>query len=368
MGGGKQAVMCFFFVKGMNISAELVHMMAAGADILKDEKMMNMSIIYGIITVLSLLLAIGYCAFVRKKQIWLVWMYIAVFVVNLGYFALAISKTLEEALLANRIAYLGSVFLPLFMLMTVIEVCRFRYCKWFPAVLICISAVMFLIAASPGYLTCYYDQVSLTFVNGMAKLVRSYGPLHDLYFIYLIIYLGMMIGVILLSFIKKRISSFKHASILVVVGLLNISIWLIEQFINWDFEILSVSYVISELLLLFLYGMIEDYEMMQKMSSTGSKDIYVPAETANPDEDNNRFTVQQAMDCWSDIGKLTPREKDVLQYLLMDIKRKEIAETLCISESTVKTHINNIFQKLEVSSRSELLSKIIQNQKLKNDN
>ena len=41
-------------------------------------------------------------------------------------------------------------------------------------------------------------------------------------------------------------------------------IWLVEQLVNWDFEFLSVSYIASELLLLLLYGMIQDYELVVK--------------------------------------------------------------------------------------------------------
>ena len=52
----------------------------------------------------------------------------------------------------------------------------------------------------------------------------------------------------------------------------------------------------------------------------------------------------------------TEREKEVLAGVLAGKKRKEIAEALFISESTVKKHIASIYTKLHVSSRSELLS------------
>lgn len=90
------------------------------------DKTLNVSIIYGVTTCLSLFLAGGYSTIVRKKENWLTWLYFSVFVANLGYFTLSISKTLEEALLANRLAYLGSVFLPLFMMMTIMKVCKMR--------------------------------------------------------------------------------------------------------------------------------------------------------------------------------------------------------------------------------------------------
>ena len=120
------------------------------------EKTLNVSFIYGIDTVLALHLACGYCAIVRKKEIWLIWLYFSVFVANLGYFVLSISKTVEEALLANRLAYLGCVFLPLFMLMTIMKVCKVNCTILMRIILMAVSSVVFLIAASQGYLSLYY--------------------------------------------------------------------------------------------------------------------------------------------------------------------------------------------------------------------
>ena len=62
----------------------------------------NMSVAYGITTLLSLALAGGYCLLMKKKDPWLLFLHASVVIVNLGYFALSISKTLGEALLANQ--------------------------------------------------------------------------------------------------------------------------------------------------------------------------------------------------------------------------------------------------------------------------
>lgn len=48
---------------------------------------------------------------------------------------------------------------------------------------------------------------------------------------------------------------------------------------------------------------------------------------------------------------LSPRELDVLNELAQGITNREIAEKLCISQATVKTHVLNIFGKLGVSTR-----------------
>ena len=54
--------------------------------------------------------------------------------------------------------------------------------------------------------------------------------------------------------------------------------------------------------------------------------------------------------------KLSNQEQVVLDLMLENKTNKEIAESLFLSISTVKTHINNIYKKLEVNSRNEAKS------------
>jgi len=57
----------------------------------------------------------------------------------------------------------------------------------------------------------------------------------------------------------------------------------------------------------------------------------------------------------SSSGKdLTPRESEIVRYVASGLRNIEVAERLSITESTVKTHLNNIFQKLGLRDRLEL--------------
>ena len=82
-----------------------------------------MSLMYGIIALISLSM-VGVCvAADKKRDVWLILVFVSVSVCNLGYFMLSISKDLGDALNSNRLAYLGSVFLPFFLLMMVLRFC-----------------------------------------------------------------------------------------------------------------------------------------------------------------------------------------------------------------------------------------------------
>ncbi len=53
------------------------------------------------------------------------------------------------------------------------------------------------------------------------------------------------------------------------------------------------------------------------------------------------------------LNPLTPREQDVLAELTKGKSNREIASSLFVTEKTVKTHISNIFTKLEVQDRTQ---------------
>ncbi|PGW32164.1 DNA-binding response regulator [Bacillus cereus] len=71
---------------------------------------------------------------------------------------------------------------------------------------------------------------------------------------------------------------------------------------------------------------------------------------------------QQKMKLESNENELTEREKEILFELVKGLSNKEIAEALYISDKTVKIHINKIFKKLNVKSRSQAVIYAVRNQ------
>lgn len=320
-----------------------------------------MTTVYGIVFAVALLM-IGVYFFVdRKRDIWLMLLFVSIAVCDAGYFLLSASKSLDAALWSNRLAYLGSVFLPFFMLMMIMNLSRFKYPKFLPKVLIALNTAMFLIAASGGILPIYYKDVSLGFSDGATYLIKEYGPLHNIYKVFLFAYFVSMVAIIIYTAVKKTVVSTKHSVFLAFVVIGNIATWLVENMIGAGFEFLSISYIFSEGLILFLYGILQDYGLVDTQRISDS--AVTPPETS--DNSNTSVTIksfskeqiENIFSEWEVLDTLSQREKEVLGFILENKKRKDIAETLFVTESTIKKHTSAIFRKLEITSRAELFEK-----------
>ena len=195
--------------------------------------------------------------------------------------------------------------------------------------LIAVALLMFATVCSPWY----YNQSASTF-SVEEGLCKVYGPLHNVYALYLVGYFIAMIATVLHSLRIKKVTSHKHAVLIIGIVLGNISFWLIEKFVELDFEFLAISYLFSEIILLGLYWMMQDYV---HVSAISPKD-----------------KTEELIKTLPDGVSLHPREREILSAILKNQKRKDIAKQLNLSENTVKTYTRSLYKKLGVTSRDEL--------------
>ena len=288
-----------------------------------------MAIVYGILTAVALLLLVSYGILLKKKEPWLRFLFCCVPVVNLGYLLMSLAQDKVFALVGNHTAYFGSVFLCLCMFMVVLRLCGYTYQRRLPITLLMVALAMFMIVCSPWY----YNYAETTFVVGEG-LDKVYGPLHNVYAVYLGGYFLAMIAVIIRAVRVRQVASYKYAVLMAGIVLGNITFWLVEKFIDWDFEFLSVSYLFSEVILLGLYWMMQDYVHVSKLA-----------------EQDKAAVVMRRL---PEGVTLHPREEEVLRAIMDNKKRKDIAIELNLSENTVKTYTRSLYKKLGVASREEL--------------
>ena len=297
-----------------------------------------MTIAYAVMFALAALLLVCHLLLVKKREPWLVLLFACVTVVNFGYFLLSLSKTLPFAIFANDVAYLGSVFLVVCMLFTVIKLCGFVPRRALVIALLSLGALMLSIVCTAGFLPLYYREVTLTFVDGAAKLEKVYGVLHPVYLLYTIAYFVAMIAAIVHSACRRKVGKRRFAALIAAVVCGNILVWVVEKFIPWDFEFLSVTYILSELVLLLVYWMIEEYVYVQDMQRDVGEDARLARVLTRLPKGET----------------LSTRESEILVLVLKGKKRRDIAATLHLSENTVKTYTRTLYAKLDVASRDEL--------------
>ena len=296
-----------------------------------------MTIGYGITLALALGLLIAYFVIVKNREFWLSMLYVCVAVVNLGYLLISMANTVTFALIANDVAYLGSVFLCMCMLLTIVRLCGFRIGKAHVITCVSLGVVMLAVIVSSPMLPLYYKSVSLETVGASVKLKKEYGVLHNAYLLYLCGYFTAMIVAIILSIRKHKLGRPKFAGFIAGVVCGNILVWLFEKFIDWEFEFLAVTYILSELMLLMLYWMMQDYVHKRDVPGAGPKS----------DLHDKMLTLANEKG-------LTQKEREVLDRMLAGQSRKEIAGELHVSENTVKTHVKHIYEKLGVCGREEI--------------
>jgi len=172
------------------------------------------------------------------------------------------------------------------------------------------------------------------------------------------LYFAAMICVVIVSAVKKRLNSPIHAAVIIAAVFANICVWLLEQLVNINFEFLSVSYIISELFLLGIYMIIRETEKMlvAENSHAGSPDNGHNEIQEPSDEQCGKAGLhEQCVALLNNLPLLTPTERLIYDMYIDGKSTKEVLENLGIKENTLKFHNKNIYSKLGVSSRKQLI-------------
>ena len=106
-------------------------------------------------------------------------------------------------------------------------------------------------------------------------------------------------------------------------------------------------------------------QLIYAIEEVANGKIYLPAALSSRFFDYFQKSFREEMNEVSDednlLTYLTAREEEVLELLTQGVTYKGVASQLFISETTVKTHVNNIFQKLQVNDRTQAVLYAINN-------
>ena len=215
--------------------------------------------------------------------------------------------------------------------------------------------VVFGLILTTGHLDWYYKSVELIHVDGVAKMIKVYGILHPVYLIYVLSYFAAMLAVIGISLKKSYGKSQKLAGLMLAVVFGNIGTWIVEKLVTWNFEFLSISYLMSEFVFFFVYWMLQDYIHVTDVPPSVVVEEKAPIIIV--DSLSRAEKIEAILSSLPKDTTLSARQMDILERILDGMSRKEIAAELHLSENTVKTHTSMLYRVLGVSGRDEIYAR-----------
>ena len=125
-------------------------------------------------------------------------------IANLGYAMLAHSRSLEAALAATKITYIGGCFLTLFITQSILSLCHIELKRWMNAVLAVMCIVSFSVVLTIGNSPIFYKTVSFEIDKGIGTLVKTYGFAHTLTYAIITIYVIISTAAMIYSLFRKK--------------------------------------------------------------------------------------------------------------------------------------------------------------------
>ena len=207
---------------------------------------------YDVLFAISLVMLIIYLFIWHKHfDIHFTMMFTFIAIQNLGYALTVHSKTLEEALTANKITYLGACFNILFMTLCVLEHCNIVINKLMRIGIFATIFVLYGFVLTMGRNGLFYKDVDFEIRDGVGTLIKNeYGPMHTVYRIVLAGLFLTAFVVIIYTYFKKRDVSKHNAQLLFAAEAVSFFSFFGGRLIFKNFELLPLAYIASEVMFL----------------------------------------------------------------------------------------------------------------------
>lgn len=187
---------------------------------------------------------------------------------NLGYMQLKSAQTLEAAILANKIAYMGGCFLPYFIMGCICKVCKRKVPRELKIFALSLNIITYCLVWTIGYSSIYYKEATLAFNGSMTILLRTYGPAHNIFIGLLAIYYISAYIIIIQAFFRKSEVSYKSATLLLGMIIFSTVMYILGSVFQIKEQCIPLIYLVDGMCLLFLLHRIKMYDVSTLISKT----------------------------------------------------------------------------------------------------
>jgi Response regulator containing a CheY-like receiver domain and an HD-GYP domain len=238
-----------------------------------------MQVYYAICLILSVIgLLIFKWRWNRDTDINITFIFLFIPISEIGYLMLSMSSNLEEAILANKIIYLGGCFLPMFITFGIMNMFQFKFPRIIGFSMTALTVLVYSGVLMIGVNKAFYKSVEYLRVNGNVVLKKEYGPLHTVFYAMIGLYTILGVGLVIYSMLKRKgIVSYRTAFLLILAEVIAVISFFFGRAIMIKGELLPASYLLFQILFLSI------------MERTGLYNISITEASALIDKAENGF-------------------------------------------------------------------------------
>ena len=201
----------------------------------------------------------------------LIFVMIAELVQNVGYVLEIFSKSLEEALLAVKIEYLGVSVVMVFYMMFIRHYCGYKENRLYERILLIEAFIVIVLVWTTPLHNLYYSNIEFVETGLFPHLVLEYSGLYILHTILSIVIPWIIIAVTLVtSYIKEKEEKKKKNLMIVIMGTLFAfivyGIYITGAFNGYDPTPITMAYMLS-LMVVCVWNR-KDYDLTRAASNT----------------------------------------------------------------------------------------------------
>lgn len=222
-----------------------------------------LEVFYEATFILSLLLA-GVYVYIWHKHfdVNFTMIFTLVPVACLGYYLSSVAVTLDGAIRAQQIIYIGGSFLQLFVLMSIFNLCKINVPKWVRAALFAVCAAIYASVLTIGKKDFFYKNVSMDIKDGRAVIVREYGFMHTVFYIVLAAFFLVGIITLLYSWVTKKDVPRQILLLLVIPDAICVlGYTVLRNIYGTDIEFVSVGYCMAQVMYLLIAYRVNLYDV-----------------------------------------------------------------------------------------------------------
>ena len=182
-------------------------------------------------------------------------------IVNLGFLFLARAQSLEEAVMANEIAYIGGCYLQLMIMLAVFSLCHIHLSRWGKTGFYVLSTVVYLSSLTQGSHSLFYKSVTFVRADGHATMLKEYGPMHHVFLGMVVLYFLLSWGAIFYALAKKKQVSRKNLLLMFLPVVIGMFCYFAGRLVLPAIELMPAAYVFAQLVYLVIAYRIGLYDV-----------------------------------------------------------------------------------------------------------